>query len=251
MEPDKLYSDPELVQFYDIENGWGADLDYCRDLARGCSSVLDLGCATGLFAAFLAQEADCDVVAIDPAPAMLDVAARRPGGERVRWVQGDGRTIRLDRRFDLVVLTGHAFQVFLSDEDRAAALRTIAHHLKPKGRFVFDSRNPVAEQWRNWTPDRSRREIEHPTLGRMLAWNDASHDPATGIVTYATYYKVMADDRLYSSQSKIAFPSHAQLASLMPACGLVVQRWLGDWSGTAYATSSPEIIPVGASALLE
>jgi len=248
---DRLYDDPELAQFYDLENEWAADLDYCRNLADGYSSVLDLGCGTGLFAASLTQRSGCEVFGVDPAAAMLAIAAKRPGGERVRWVQGDGRTIRLDRRFDLVVLTGHAFQVFLTEEDRIAALRTIAAHLTPKGRFVFDTRNPAIEAWRKWTPDKSKRHVDHPSLGRVLAWNDASYDPAAGIVTYGTYYKVMANDRLYSSHSRIAFPSQERLVSLIAAGGLVVQRWLGDWSGTAYSPSSPEIIPIGTSALLE
>jgi SAM-dependent methyltransferase len=247
----RLYDDPELAQFYDLENGWAADLDYCRNLADGCSSVLDLGCGTGLFAASLAQRSGCEVFGVDPATAMLDIAAKRPGGDRVRWVQGDGRTIRLDRRFDLVVLTGHAFQVFLTEEDRAAALRTIAAHLTPEGRFIFDTRNPAVEAWRKWTPDKSKRHVEHPSLGRVLAWNDVSRDPATGIVTYGTFYNVMANDRLYSSHARIAFPSQQQLASSIPVCGLTVQRWLGDWSGTSYSPSSPEIIPVGTLALLE
>jgi ubiquinone/menaquinone biosynthesis C-methylase UbiE len=243
VEADRLYSDPELAQFYDLENGWAEDLDYCTGLAEGCASVLDLGCGTGLFAASLAHR--CSVVGVDPAAAMLDIAARRPGGEQVQWMQRDARTIRLDRRFDLVVLTGHAFQVFLTDDDRAAVLRTIAHHLEHEGRFVFDSRNPAFQQWRAWTPANSKRHVEHPTLGRVLAWNDASFDPSTGVVTYGTFYK-QADDCLHSSQSKIAFASQEQLASLIDEAGLAVERWLGDWSGTPYAPGSPEIIPVGA-----
>ncbi len=146
-------------------------------MADGCASVLDLGCGTGLFAASLTQ---CDVVGVDPAAAMLDIAARRPGGDRVQWIKGDARTVRLGRRFDLVVLTGHAFQVFLTDEDRAAVLRTIAAHLASTGRFIFDSRNPEFRQWRAWTPANSKRHVDHPALGRVLAWNDASCDPVDG-----------------------------------------------------------------------
>jgi len=246
VETDRLYADPALVQFYDIENGWAQDLDYCRNLADGCSSVLDLGCGTGLFAATLAQRAACAVVGVDPAAAMLDVAAERAGGERVEWHLGDARSIRLDRRFDLVVLTGHAFQVFLTDEDRAAALRTIADHLKPEGRFVFDSRNPVGRPWMNWTPANSLRHIEHPALGRVRAWNDASHDPVTGVVTYGTHYKPMANDLLYSSQSKIAFASQEKLSAQIAAAGLVVRQWVGDWLGSPYCSTSPEIIAIGA-----
>lgn len=241
MEPDKLYNDPELAQFYDLENGWAEDLDYCASLAEGCASVLDLGCGTGLFAASLAH---CDVVGVDPAAAMLDIAAKRPGGDRVRWVQCDARTVRLDRRFDLVVLTGHAFQVFLADEDRVAVLRTIAAHLTPKGRFIFDSRNPEVRQWRAWTPGNSQRQVEHPELGRVLVWNDASYDDVTGTVTYGTFYK-LADDRQCSAQSKIAFVSQERLASLIDTAGLMVERWLGDWSGSPHLPTSHEIIPVG------
>jgi SAM-dependent methyltransferase len=245
VEADRLYADPDLVQFYDIENGWAQDLDYCRNLAEGCASVLDLGCGTGLFAATLAQRATCAVVGVDPAAAMLDIAATRPDGERVQWVRGDARMIRLDRRFDLIVLTGHAFQVFLTDQDRAAVLRTIADHLKPGGRFVFDSRNPAGRPWMNWTPTTSLRHFEHPTFGRVRAWNDASHDPVTGVVTYGTHYKLMADDRLYSSRSKIAFASQDRLSAQILSAGLVVQQWLGDWLGSPYCSTSPEIIPIG------
>jgi len=248
VETDRLYGDPDLAQFYDLENGWAEDLDYCRTLAEGCGSVLDLGCGTGLFAASMAEQAGRVVVGVDPAAAMLDIAAKRPGGERVQWIRHDARTVRLDRRFDLVVLTGHAFQVFLTDEDRAAVLRTIAAHLAPTGRFIFDSRNPEFGQWRAWTSANSKRHIEHPALGRVLAWNDASCDPVTGIVTYGTYYE-LADGRLYSSQSKIAFPPQERLASLIDAAGLTVERWLGDWSGTPFSLASSEIIPIGMSSL--
>jgi ubiquinone/menaquinone biosynthesis C-methylase UbiE len=242
---DRLYDDPDLAQFYDIENGWAEDLDYCRKLAAGRSSVLDLGCGTGLFAASLAQQDGCSVVGVDPAQPMLDIAAARPGGRRVQWVQGDARQIRLERRFDLVVLTGHAFQVFLKQEDQASVLRTIAAHLTPEGRFVFDSRNPAVEAWKKWTADRSRRHIEHPTLGRALAWNDVSYDPAAAVATYGTYYKMAANDRTYSSHSRIAFPPQAQIASLLSRAGLTVEQWLGNWSGAPYGPMTPEIIPLG------
>lgn len=240
---DALYGDPALAQFYDLENGWDADLDTCARLAAGCTSVLDLGCGTGLLAATLAERGIGGLVGVDSAQAMLDIAAARPGGDRVRWINGDARTIRLGRRFDLVVLTGHAFQVFLTDHDRTLALATIAAHLQPHGRFVFDSRNPDAMAWTRWTPALSRRELTHPTLGQVAAWTDASHEPATGIVTYTTHYQTTTATR--RSQSRIAFPSRDELATLIEQAGLEVERWLGDWAGVPYGPKSREIIPLG------
>ena len=36
--------------------------------------------------------------------------------------------------------------------------------------------------------------------------------PSAAIATYGTYYKMAANDRIYSSQSKIAFPAQTQIA---------------------------------------
>ncbi|TIP86221.1 MAG: SAM-dependent methyltransferase, partial [Mesorhizobium sp.] len=44
---DRLYGDPDLVQFYDIENECGVDFYYCVGFAKHAGSVLDLGCGTG------------------------------------------------------------------------------------------------------------------------------------------------------------------------------------------------------------
>ena len=38
--------------------------------------------------------------------------------DHVIWKQADIRTIKLDEKFDFILLSGHAFQVFLTDEDR-------------------------------------------------------------------------------------------------------------------------------------
>ncbi|MGO4129661.1 trans-aconitate 2-methyltransferase [Inquilinus sp. YAF38] len=240
---DRLYDDPDLVSFYDVENAWSSDQDFCRSLAEGRASVLDLGCGTGWLAADLAGGRT--VFGVDPAEAMLEIARARPGGDRVSWVRGDGRSVRLGRRFDLIVLTGHAFQVFLTPEDQLAALRTIAAHLAPEGRFIFDSRNPAREEWREWTPAESTRRIEHPRFGPVDAWNDVEHDPATGIVTYGTFYRIVADGQILSSRSRIAFPPRDQLERLIGEAGLAVDTWLGDWTGAPWTPSSRDFIPLG------
>lgn len=240
---DLLYHDPDLVQFYDIENQGRADFDYCIGLARTIGSVLDLGCGTGQLAVELADGRS--VTGVDPASAMLDVARRRTGGHKVDWVEADARTVRLGRRFDLVLLTGHAFQVFLTEEDQSAVLRTIADHLAPGGRFIFDTRNPAMEEWREWTPQRSERMVAHPSLGTVKAWNDAEHDAATGVVTYSTFYEIPGGRQVLGAESKIAFPEKEDLAGMLDEAGLLVVQWLGDWQGEPHGATSPEIISFG------
>lgn len=247
MDPDPLYDDPRLAQFYDLDNGWRPDMEACRTLAdgEGRTAILDLGCGTGRLAAALAQTPGRQVVGADPAAAMLAIARARPGGERVEWVEADARTLRLGRRFDLILLTGHAFQVFLTAEDRLAALRTIAAHLAPGGRFVFDSRSPARAEWRDWTPDRSRWTLDHPALGAVEAWNDVAQDPATGIVAYGTHYRIVGTGEVLSARSRIAFPEREEIAALIARAGLRVERWRGDWSGAPWTPAAPEIVPLG------
>ena len=175
---------------------------------------------------------------------MLDVARRRPGGDKVHWVEADARTVRLGRTFDLIVLTGHAFQVFLTQEDRLAVLRTIAAHLAPGGHFLFDTRNPKIEEWREWTPERSQETVQHPRFGTVKSWNDVRMD-AVDVATYWTYYEIAATGQLLTAKSKIAFPSQEEVASAIETAGLAVETWFGDWQGGACTPTAREIIPFG------
>lgn len=238
---DPLYTDASLVAFYDAENDWGMDRSFCADLARDVDSVLDLGCGTGAFLAGLSNPVR---VGVDPAAAMLDIARARPGTEGAQWIAADARTLRLSRQFDLIVLTGHAFQVFLTDDDQHAALTTLAAHLAPGGRFIFDSRNPAVREWEEWQPHNSRREFDHPAHGRVEAWNTALSEGTSGIVSYGTYYR-LGDGRTLSAQSRIRFTPQIELERRIAEAGLRVERWLGDWNGGPVEAASPEFIPLG------
>jgi SAM-dependent methyltransferase len=243
MMDDPLYRDPALAQFYDAANGWGADFDYCMALAAGAASVLDLGCGTGELAAALRPNRR--VTGVDPAAAMLAIARQRPGGRDVTWVEADARSVRLSERFDLVLLTGHAFQVFLTSDDQRAALSTIAAHLAPNGRFIFDSRNPALRTWENRNRHNTRHRLEHPQLGTIEAWNEPSYDDDTNVLTYENGYRVLATGRTFSASAQIRYTPQEELAEMIEAAGLVVERWLGDWDGRPYHRTAREVIPIG------
>lgn len=243
LEDDPLYRDPTFAQFYDAGCHPRIDFDYCIALARDATSVLDLGCGTGELAVAMADGKA--VTGVDPAGAMLDIARERPGGDKVTWVEVDARSARLDRRFDLIVLTGHAYQVFLDDEDQRAVLATIAAHLEPGGRFIFDSRNPLVRSWQDWNRASSLRQLEHAQLGPLESWSEATFDVDKGIANYENWYRVLNTGKDYSASAQIRYTPKEKLAELIAGAGLVVDEWLGDWHGAPWTPDASEIIPVG------
>jgi hypothetical protein len=169
----------------------------------------------------------------------------RCGDASVSWVLDDAGRVTLKRRFNLVLLTGHAFQVFLIPDDQAAALTTIAAHLAPNGRFIFDSRNPAAEARNRWTPDQSPRVIQHPGSAGSLRGTTFRKIRPRALSRNRTYYQSIADGAARSSQSQIAFPSREQLSLLIEEAGLEVERWTGDWSGAPWRPQAAGIIRLG------
>jgi 2-polyprenyl-3-methyl-5-hydroxy-6-metoxy-1,4-benzoquinol methylase len=69
---------------------------------------------------------------------MLAVARQKPHANDIEWVQAFAQDFRSEKCFDLIIMTGYAFQVMLTDEDVLATLTTMRHHLKPSGHAVFE-----------------------------------------------------------------------------------------------------------------
>lgn len=238
---ERLYHEADFARLYDLDCEWGDDFHLFARLADGFGRVLDLGCGTGIVTTHLAGIGH-QMTGVDPAGAMLEIARGRPGGNAVRWVQANAQGLDLGEGFDLVLMTGHAFQTLLTRADRMEVMRTMARHLVPGGRFYFDSRNPVARGWERWTPALTYRVLEHPTDGPIERWNEARM--AAGLVTYDTEYR-FADGRALSAQSQIAFAAQVEIAEVIAEAGLVVDRWLGTYQEAAFQADSPEIIAVG------
>jgi len=245
---DALYNDPALAAFYDWDNPWTEDFDWFLSLVEGAGSVLDLGCGTGIFTTALAERG-AEAVGVDPAGAMLEIARARPGAAGVRWVEAPAQGLNLGRRFDAVVMTGHAFQTLLTEADRAAVLAAIVRHLAPGGRFFFDSRNREAREWESWTREATCEMRAHPEFGPVERWNLAEleapeRSAGDGIVSYETHYR-LSDGRHFAARSRIAFPAFERLATGIAAAGLRVDCWYGDPAGGPLRPECPDFIPFG------
>lgn len=110
------YQDPRLVELYDLDSGWCIDRDFYLSLPGPHSrKILDLGCGTGLLCNAYAKQGH-KVTGVDPSRATLEVARRKPQGTNIEWVQCSAELFNSEKRYDLVIMTGHVFQVLLEVE---------------------------------------------------------------------------------------------------------------------------------------
>src|ERR1043165_5979077 len=169
MKLDLHYVDPRLVELYDLANPRGSDTDFYIQLAADLQAhtIVDLGCGTGLLTRELAV-GDRRVIGVDPSPAMLAVARRHPGAERVQWIEGDSSAIGKPKA-DLVIMTGNVAQVFLSDQEWITTLNFIHTALRSGGHLAFESRNPNARAWEQWNRDATYRVSNSP-FGPVEEW---------------------------------------------------------------------------------
>jgi SAM-dependent methyltransferase len=177
---------------------------------------------------------------LDPAPGMLAQARKR---QDVEWVLGDLTTVSWRDAFDLVVMTGHAFQVLVDDDDIRAALASIRSALTGDGRFAFETRNPSARAWERWTPDNAVAFAD-PTGAtvRIATRIEAPFDGRT--VSFSHTFVRSGWNRPQVSRSTLRFVDAVELDALLAAAGFVVEERYGSWDRRPLADPSPEIITI-------
>jgi SAM-dependent methyltransferase len=215
--PDAQYTDPRLAALYDPLEGERPDLDLYLAIAGelGARTALDVGCGTGTLAVLLA-EAGLRVLGVDPAEASLAVARSRPGADRVDWLLGDAGTLP-PLAVDLATMTGNVAQAILDEEDWIGALGGIRDALTPAGHLVFETRDPAARAWREWTPDRTRLVRDVPGVGRVEHWIELT-DVSGPLVSFRSSYR-FPDGAVLTSDSTLRFRERDEIEETLRRLG--------------------------------
>jgi SAM-dependent methyltransferase len=234
--PDAHYENQKLAAIYDLFNPWSADNDFYLALAGPPpQQILDLGCGTGLLCAAYAAQGH-RVTGVDPTPAMLAVARQKPHGDAVHWVLADAQTFDSTERFDLIIMTGHVFQVFLDDAAVHAVFTTMRRLLKPTGKIVFESRNPAidwAAAW-NGTYELTHAGVTMCEITQVLTQTDDR-------ISFEMQYQF--PDETLVSRSELRFLSRSAIEVQLAQAGLHVAALYGDWDQSPFdPTSSKELI---------
>ncbi len=224
---DKYYTDPRLVELYDIENRRGPDTDFYLDLAAEAEAriVFDLGCGTGLLTRELAIPSR-QVTGVDPSAAMLAYARRQPGAERVRWVEGDASALGRPEA-DLLVMTGNVAQIFLEDEEWRSTLGAIHGALRMGGMLAFESRNPDDRGWERWNREATLARFDTPN-GPMETWLELV-SARNNRVKFEGHNVFLATGEAVVAESELRFRSMEEIRGSLREAGFEVKHVDGDW----------------------
>jgi SAM-dependent methyltransferase len=218
---DLAFVHPRLAGLYDAFDPDRSDLDVYLAIARelGAQSVLDVGCGTGTFAALLAREG-LDVTGLDPARASIDVARRKPGADRVRWIVGDAAGLP-PLQVDLATMTANVAQAIVDDADWRGTLRGGYEALRPGGHLVFETRDPAYEAWRQWTRTASYGVTEIDGVGAVESWHDVTNVSGP-LVSFRSTVVFASDGEVVTSDSTLRFRERDEVEAELVASGYVV-----------------------------
>jgi SAM-dependent methyltransferase len=223
---DALFEDPRLAGVLDPLDPDRGDLDVYAAIAEefGARTVLDIGCGTGTLACLLAGRG-FQVIGIDPAAASLDVARAKPGAGRVRWILGRAADLP-PLQVDLVTMTGNVAQVFLTDEEWDAVLRSAHAALRPGGRLVFETRDPAAQAWLEWNRAGSLSRADIPGVGVVQTWAEVSAVRGD-LVSFRSAFVFDADGVSMTSDSTLRFRGREEVRDSLLSAGFVMDDLRG------------------------
>ena len=237
---DALFDDRYLASLYDRLSVDRGDEEYYLHLIASAPRVLDVGCGTGT----LLHRARVDghrgrLVGLDPADGMLQQARRHPD---VEWVQGYLPDAGFVDEFELIYMTGHAFQVLLTDDDVRTFFSAARRALAPGGRLAFETRNPLVRAWERWTPD-DVREVRDDDGRTVRVWHDVESVDGE-YVRFTENFACDEWDAPRVSSSTLRFVPAGHLDHLLRETGFVIDERYGNWDRSLMTPSSPEIITV-------
>ncbi len=180
------------------------------------SSILELGCGTGRITRPLLNRGH-QVVAVDESAEMI---ARITETETIQATIGE---LRLDRRFDVVLMMSYLINV-ADDAERLRLLQTCAHHVRPGGSVLIQQQLPT---------QLAQPVVLESERGRMEI-SDVEHLPGNQVAATLTHTR---DGRSWSQRVLTQNLTEQQLTDQLAAAGLKLVRYLTPDTSWVLATT--------------
>lgn len=175
----------QIAHLYDSYLRFTDDLPFfLQECQKIDGSVLELMCGTGRISIPLV-EAGVNLTCVDASPAMLAILRQKLSakGLSADLVQADVDKLKLDSTFDLVLLPFQSFHELRGETEQRQTIKTIAHSLKPNGRFICTLHNPTVR-----LQSISKGKANYGTFPRVDQAGfislsvELNYEPETGIV---------------------------------------------------------------------
>jgi len=167
----------------------------------------------------------------------------------VTLVEGDMRTLDLERQFSLIMIPFRPFQHLLPVDDQLAALESAHRHLEPGGRLVFDVFNPNLR----YLVDESRIEEREDTpetplpdgrtfrrAGRVTAVNVVDQYSDVELIYYVLNKDGTTERLVHAFQMRWFW--RFELEHLLARSGFRVAATYGDFNRSPLTDDSTEMI---------
>ncbi len=216
-----------------------ADIPYYKEVARASSGkVLEFACGTGRLTIPMA-ETGTEVVGVDISESMLHRAEQKKAWlspfvrEKLSFAPGDMRSMRLEEKFQTVILGFNSLMHMSQEADLLAVFETAKYHLLPGGEFHLDIYSPypapsIRESEGRYDP---QEMIDPHTHDRYIVTENNSYDPRTQINTVYFYYqkvdrerKPIGDEMKTILKLRVLYPR--EMDSLIQRSGFEI---VGDW----------------------
>ena len=263
-----------LARYYDLDlRDDPGDVDlYLSLAARTGGPVLELAAGSGRISVPLAA-AGYAVTGVDNDGAMLARAERswtdveddsagdgpsnrgrkhrdrdRPGS--LLLVEDDITSVRLEKRFGLVILALNTLLLLEEPERQVATLRTMAAHLRPDGLAVIDIWLPGPEDLALYDGRLLLEWVrEDPETGdRVTKFASARFDSATATVVLTQLFDaISADDgtvRRTSRTDRLRLVAATELVRMAAEAGLEVDQLAGDHQMGAFGPGDERAVLV-------
>lgn len=238
-----MYSDDDVAALYDVLNPWGRSDDFYLSLVMDARSVLDIGCGTGEILHRARRSGHTGrLCGVDPDPAMLGIARKR---HDIEWVESTAAAMSWDGVFDLAIMTGHAFQVLINDDDLRSSLAAVHRALAEGGRFAFETRNPLVREWESWHPRNASNAVD-PT-GRSVRISYEVESVAGDVVTLTETTSDPDGRPMRVDRASLRFLDVDTLAGFLDGAGFEIEAQYGGWLQEPFRPESPEIITIAAA----
>jgi 2-polyprenyl-3-methyl-5-hydroxy-6-metoxy-1,4-benzoquinol methylase len=229
------YQTPEV---YDAEYGsYTDDFKFFLSL-KDDGDALDLACGTGRITMALAKNG-FNCVGLDASQAMIDWAIIKSHGLGITYIHGDMQDFHMDRKFDLITLTGNSFQVLISTKDQMSLITAVAQHLKKDGIFAFNTRNITESECRTTHDFEFWHCFHAPDAQVVNVYGKQTYNLEKQTVLYTT--KRVWPDNETITKIELRFTPIQVIKELLDGAGLEIIHLYGDTNQSPLCDTSSSI----------